>query len=329
MASLLLLLLMQLAVPAADATTDDGTRVGGGTVTPEQFGAVGDGKHDDTVPMRAALASCKFSHPGAAPCTVLLVRNYSTGPLLINSSAITLRVTGQLAMLPRAVYPKGPTHFISTTAGLKQLRIDGGGLITGLGAAWWPCKQSGCWRPHLMSFGGVAGLEIGPLRMSDPPNHFIECSGCSQVRVHDLVATAPNNSPNTDGMNFYGGEDQSIVDSVIENGDDCISVVPTGDPASPLCVNHPEQCHGGSLLVHNVTCIGGHGLSIGSVRHGVVRNVTFSSCVMTREKHSTQVSSDGQGPVNLLPCPPSHTAPVTPNRPPPLHTTNPATLVYM
>ena len=48
-----------------------------------------------------------------------------------------------------------------------------------------------------MSFGGVAGLEIGPLRLTDPPNHFIECSDCSQVRVHDLQATAPNNSPNT------------------------------------------------------------------------------------------------------------------------------------
>jgi hypothetical protein len=55
---------------------------------------------------------------------------------------------------------------------------------------------------------------------------------------------------------------------VISNGDDCISVVPTGDPASAKCVLHPEQCAGGNLLVHNVTCKGGHGLSIGSVRHG-------------------------------------------------------------
>ena len=125
-------------------------------------------------------------------------------------------------------------------------------------------------------------------RAADPPNHFIEVSDCSQVRVHHLEATAPNNSPNTDGMNFYGGEDQSIVDSVITNGDDCISVVPTGDPATALCINHPEQCHGGNLVVHNVTCQGGHGLSIGSVRHGDVSNVTFSSCVLTREEHSTQ-----------------------------------------
>ena len=37
---------------------------------------------------------------------------------------------------------------------------------------------------------------------------------CTDIRVKELIATAPNNSPNTDGMNFYGGHDQSIVDSV-------------------------------------------------------------------------------------------------------------------
>jgi polygalacturonase len=308
-------------------------------VTPEQYGAVGDGQHDDTAALRAALAAC--SKPGASPCRVRLEKSYASGPLQVGSSATELYITGTLAMLPRdsyLPYQNASGSFISNAAGIKEVKISGGGLITGLGREWWPCKYSGCWRPHMIALGDVAGLEIGPLNLTDPPNHFIECNGCTGVRVHDLYATAPNNSPNTDGMNFYGGFDQSIVDSVITNGDDCISVVPNGDPATPLCVNHPEQCRGGSLLVHNVTCKGGHGLSIGSVRHGdgarltalrrqgpllrqlasavlaarlalvaacvtdscccahdvcvclgvAVKNVTFSSCVMTREKHSTQ-----------------------------------------
>ena len=41
-----------------------------------------------------------------------------------------------------------------------------------------------------------------------------QADDCTNVRVRGLIATAPNNSPNTDGMNFYGGYDQSIVDSV-------------------------------------------------------------------------------------------------------------------
>jgi polygalacturonase len=151
--------------------------------------------------VRAALAAC--SKPGAAPCRVLLAKSYASGPLRINSSDTELHITGTLSMLTRDRYPKTPAdqraygNFITNAPGVQRLQIRGSGLIAGLGREWWPCKYTGCWRPHLMAFGGVAGLEIGPLRLTDPPNHFIECSDCSQVRVHDLQATAPNNSPNT------------------------------------------------------------------------------------------------------------------------------------
>ena len=137
---------------------------------------------------------------------------------------------------------------------IKDLTITGDGLITGLGRQWWPCKYTGCWRPHLIVLSSVTGAKIGPLHMTDGPNHFIEvwtttivhaaggaactpkllgnslpvhlsllrltcwvlgqATDCTNVRVQGLIATAPNNSPNTDGMNFYGGHDQSIVDSV-------------------------------------------------------------------------------------------------------------------
>ena len=130
-------------------------------------------------------------------------------------------------------------------------------------------------------FHGVRDLHIGPLRIRDPPNHFIQVDECHGVRVDGLQATAPPASVNTDGINFYGGNDQSIRNSVIENGDDCISVVPTGDPSSYQCQAHPETCVGGNVLAENVTCRHGHGISIGSVRHGTVKNVTFRSITLT------------------------------------------------
>ena len=50
---------------------------------------------------------------------------------------------------------------------------------------------------------------------------FAQADGCTNVRVQGLIATAPNNSPNTDGMNFYGGHDQSIIDSVRASASFC------------------------------------------------------------------------------------------------------------
>ena len=39
------------------------------------------------------------------------------------------------------------------------------------------------------------------------------------MRVVGLHAEAPNTSPNTDGINFYGGSDQLFADSFVHNGD--------------------------------------------------------------------------------------------------------------
>ena len=147
-------------------------------VTPEQFGAVGDGVHDDTQALRRAFAACSSVPDG--PCHVLLARHYSSGPLRLNTSGVTMDVSGVLSMLPRDKYPQTPADqaaygsFISTQPGIKDLAITGDGLITGLGRQWWPCKYTGCWRPHLIVLSSVAGVKIGPLHMTDGPNHFIE-----------------------------------------------------------------------------------------------------------------------------------------------------------
>lgn len=160
-------------------------------VTPEQFGAVGDGVHDDTQALRRAFAACSSVPDG--PCHVLLARHYSSGPLRLNTSGVTMDVSGVLSMLPRDKYPQTPADqaaygsFISTQPGIKDLTITGDGLITGLGRQWWPCKYTGCWRPHLIVLSSVTGVKIGPLHMTDGPNHFIE--------VRTRTNTQPKSAP--------------------------------------------------------------------------------------------------------------------------------------
>ena len=157
-------------------------------VTPEQFGAVGDGVHDDTQALRRAFAACSAVPDG--PCHVLLARHYSSGPFRFNTSGVTMDVTGVLSMLPRDKYPQTPADqaaygsFISTQPGIKDLTITGDGLITGLGRQWWPCKYTGCWRPHLIVLSSVTGAKIGPLHMTDGPNHFIEVRTTTIACIH-------------------------------------------------------------------------------------------------------------------------------------------------
>ena len=298
------LLLSASAFTSASASTPYVT-------TPEAFGAKGDGAADDSAAIMNALASCD-SH-ALASCRVVFNASYLSGPIRVNASNVTLDVRGVLTMLPKAKYLE-QVNFITNGEGdpsrcrtdargyrtcLENIRITGGGVISGAGTpgapglggwAWWACKYTGCFRPHLFGMDHVRGLRIDGVTLTNPPNHHIETSGCVGVRIDNIKLEAPHASPNTDGVNFYGGFDQLLSNSLISNGDDCVSVVPTGDFYSYHCEAFPTSldCSGGHVVVRNVTCLGGHGISIGGVRHGSVRNVTFANMTATGEKGSTQ-----------------------------------------
>jgi polygalacturonase len=116
----------------------------------------------------------------------------------------------------------------------------------------------------------------------------------------DRLVVAPHSSPNTDGINIYGGFDTVLEGPVVDNGDDCVSVVPVGENigGGNFCFKDPGNvaCSGGHTAIHNFTCNGGHGLSIGGVRHGTVSNATLSNTTVTGgQAGSTQDEEAGGG----------------------------------
>ena len=263
--------------------------------TPEAYGAAGDGKANDWDSVQRAVASCATHALGCA-CRVDFVHTYLSGPVVLNTSRTTLNISGSLLMLPKGDYP-ADSHlpFVSNANGaaLHDIRVTGTGTLGNhkLPLEWWACKLTGCFRPHLIVFSGVTGVRIdGGLHLRNSPNHHIEVDSCTNVRVDSIDIKSPFESPNTDGINFYGGHDQSFTNSVVHNGDDCVSVVPIGEFSDP-CVNgdpSQEACRGGNVLVHNVRCEGGHGIAIGGVRHGTVSNVTFRNMTATGGLGNTQ-----------------------------------------
>jgi polygalacturonase len=300
-------------------------------VTPEQFGAIGDGKANDWRPVQRALTACATA---VDSCRIKFSRKYLSGPLIINTSRMTLEVASGsiLAMLPKPDYekacPQTGCPFLSTAPGaegcrtvypnphvpadgyqvcLRDVTITGGGTIDG-GAtwdpsSWWLCARLvlKCWRPKLTYFSNVTGLTInGSLTMKDAPTGFVRLSGNVGTRISGLTLSAPYLTPNTDGINVYGGFDTLLEDSIIDNGDDCVSIVPAGEwiENGDFCYRDPSNvvCSGGHSIVRNFTCNGGHGLSIGGIRHGTVTNVTFSHIVATGgQPGSTQDEEAGGG----------------------------------
>ena len=54
----------------------------------------------------------------------------------------------------------------------------------------------------------------------------IVINGCKNVLVEEVNVIAASNSPNTDGIHVETSTHVTIIDSIIQTGDDCISIGP-------------------------------------------------------------------------------------------------------
>ena len=91
-----------------------------------------------------------------------------------------------------------------------------------------------------------------------------------------------------------GGADQLLADSVVYNGDDCATAI-TSDTWTPAGAPAVEGGYGGDVLIRNVTCNHSHGVSIGSVKHGIIRNVTVANVSLANGLNGVRIKAYPNG----------------------------------
>uniref|UniRef100_M8CC06 Polygalacturonase ADPG1 n=1 Tax=Aegilops tauschii TaxID=37682 RepID=M8CC06_AEGTA len=148
------------------------------------------------------------------------------------------------------------------------------GLLDGSGETWWSdkCKHGDddcvTKAPTALLVMNCTDVELSQFSSKDSPQMHIGLSMSGKVNVTQLTITAPEDSPNTDGVHVDRSEDVHITGSTIGTGDDCISI----GPGSRF------------VTVDGIVCGPGHGVSVGSLgRNGAnesveyidVRNVQF------------------------------------------------------
>ena len=256
-----------------------------------------------------------------AGCDQLLVDSilpFCAGPIwLVNNTRFNVAKGTILFALNRSAWIKSGYPFNTSDCcypavingeGLSNVSLTGGGTIDGDGHEWWETvwANNDTYRPHLTGWRSMEHLRIGGgLELRNSPNHHIWVEDSVQVRIGgvagELTIFAPaapesshsrKSSPNTDGINIAGGFDTLIESVRIHNNDDCISVVASGGwpPGSKATLGN-----GGNVIVKNITCEFSHGLSIGSVTEGVVRNVTFEGCAMHHSDNGVRVKTHANG----------------------------------
>ncbi|KAL3533797.1 hypothetical protein ACH5RR_007318 [Cinchona calisaya] len=177
----------------------------------------------------------------------------------------------------RSDYSKDGSHWILFDS-VESLIVEGGGIINGNGNIWWKnsCKIN---KALAVTFYKCQDLIVQNIKVQDAQQIHISFEGCANVQASYLVVTAPENSPNTDGIHVTNTQNIQISSCTIGTGDDCISIV------------------SGSQKVQatDIICGPGHGISIGSLgarnSEEYVVNVTVNNAKLSGTTNGVRIKT--------------------------------------
>jgi len=164
-----------------------------------------------------------------------------------------------------------PTPLISGS-NLTDVAITGEGTIDGSGAIFWAWSDKNARmyppgrrivaRPHLIVLNGMQRLHIDGVTLTNSPMYHLIPTGTDML-FENIRVVAPSDAPNTDAIDPAGTR-IVIRHCEIDTGDDNVAV------------------HAGTkdVLIEDITCLHGHGISVGSntragLSHMIVRRCTF------------------------------------------------------
>lgn len=152
--------------------------------------------------------------------------------------------------------------------GGNDVAIYGGGTIDGNGQVWYDLYAQNIYtlRPILMGIVGLHNSIISDLVLRYSPQYYHFVTNSTNVVFNNIniagASKSANIAKNTDGWDTYRVKDITIQNSVVNNGDDCVSFKPNST----------------NILVQNMFCNGSHGISVGSLgqykgEYDIVENV--------------------------------------------------------
>ncbi|KAB1207891.1 hypothetical protein CJ030_MR7G024253 [Morella rubra] len=270
--------------PIPSWTSERGSKV---LVNVDSFGAFGDGVSDDTQAFRNAWKiACSTEK------SVFLVpegRRYLVNATRFNgpcSDRLVIQIDGTIIAPdePKNWDPKFPRIWLEFSK-LTGALFQGGGVIDGSGSKWWassckknktnPCRGA----PTALTIDSSSAIKVTGLTIQNSQQMNFVIGRSDSVRVSGVQVSAPEDSPNTDGIHISESTNVVLQDCKIGTGDDCISIVNASS----------------NIKMKRIYCGPGHGVSIGSLGKdnstGLVTKVVLDTAFLKETTNGLRIKT--------------------------------------
>ncbi|MBR6376188.1 MAG: glycoside hydrolase family 28 protein [Oscillospiraceae bacterium] len=262
------------------------------------FGALGDGVHEDTGAIQAAINALpdngRLYFPKGTYLTLPLhLRSHIT--LELAEGAVLLGVTDRerYPILPAATLDlvKGTEVPLASFEGqelnsyasliqgsfCRDLAIVGKGRIDGdaQNGDWWKGFENfPASRPRDLFLNRCEGVTLHGVTVANSPSWHIHPFYCKDVSLLDLFITAPKQSPNTDAIDPESCDGVRIIGCRFSVGDDCIAI-----KSGKIDLARKYQTPASHHTIRNCLMEFGHGaVTLGSELSGGIRELEVSQC---------------------------------------------------
>ncbi|XP_051135451.1 probable polygalacturonase At3g15720 [Andrographis paniculata] len=249
-----------------------------------KFGAVGDGRKDNAKEFKSAwTAACGAGSKNATivvPSGTFLVSSIEfEGPC--KSSRVMFMISGKIVAPPKEAWKEKSRDVWLRFHEINGLVVSGNGkgTIDGQGETWWKKASDDNSRPTALQFSHCNNLQLRGLNHANSQKNHISINGCRGADISGLSITAPEDSPNTDGIDISSSTNIYVRSSVIATGDDCIAI----------------NSGSSAINITGIKCGPGHGISIGSLgKNGhtdQVQGITVAHCSFRRSENGARIKT--------------------------------------
>ncbi len=282
------------------------------TLNVRQFGAIGDGVHDDTAAIQTAILYCPPEGRVLIPAG-----HYRVLPLTLKSH-LRLEIAKDAVLqleTDRSKFPILPGMILSydetddlnlgtwegnpldmyaamvNAIDAEDIVLYGEGVLDGQGdkSDWWVnCKQRhGAWRPRMLFLNHCRNVTVQGVTFCNSPSWHLQPYFSSDLRFVNIHVNAPANSPNTDGFDPESCDDVLLAGAHFSLGDDCIAI-----KSGKLYMGHRYKMPCRNIEISHCLMENGHGgMTCGSEMAGGIEHVHLHDCLMRNTDRGLRVKT--------------------------------------